>query len=129
MPDRDPDVRIAIEHSIKVLGRWTAGLYLVVAAILVAFIIWGSVQRQELRTIQDDTVTALCTFTHDLEQRYDNGVEFLEKHPDGIPGISAADIERSLHNQKETLDSLSGLPCPKPQKPKGFGLSDVGGAG
>ena len=111
MPDRDPDVRIAIEHSIRVLGRWTAGLYLVVAALLVAAVIWGAAQRAQLRDIQGQTVGALCTFTLDLQHRYDDGVQFLLKHPEGIPGISAADIQRSLHNQKATLGSLKGLPC------------------
>jgi hypothetical protein len=55
---------------------------------------------------------ALCTFKNDLKRRYDDSVEFLEKHPNGIPGISGADIQRSLSNQKATLDALASLECP-----------------
>lgn len=58
-----------------------------------------------------ETHTALCAFKGDLRSRYRNGVEFLEEHPDGIPGISAAQIQRSLDQQKATLGSLVSLEC------------------
>jgi uncharacterized protein YkwD len=112
MPDRDPDIRITIEHSIKVLGRWTAGLYLVIAVMLVAALIYASGQRARIERVTNDTVTALCTFRHDLQLRYDTGVKFLIDHPDGIPGIPAETLQQSLRNQKQTLESLRELPCP-----------------
>lgn len=55
---------------------------------------------------------ALCALKSDLQRRYDDGVNFLAKHPNGIPGVSSADIERSLANQQSTLDALSLLTCP-----------------
>lgn len=58
-----------------------------------------------------ETNQALCTFKQDLQVRYDNGVQFLVDNPEGIPGISAADIQRSLSNQRATLEALSDLNC------------------
>jgi len=112
VPDKDPDIRIAIFHSIRLLGVWTAVLYGVVALALVAGLIFANSQRNDLRDVQDETVTALCTFRDDLQRRYDDGIKFLVNHPEGIPGISAADIQRSLENQRATLKSLAELPCP-----------------
>lgn len=57
------------------------------------------------------THDALCKFRNDLQVRYENGVTFLSEHPKGIPGISSADIQRSLVNQRATLDSLENLNC------------------
>lgn len=57
------------------------------------------------------THEALCTLRHDLEQRHEAGVAFLETHPNGIQGISRSDLQRSLSAQESTLDSLSGLDC------------------
>lgn len=111
MPDRDPDVRIAIQHSIKLLGVWTAILYGFVAVILVCAVIWAAAQRAELQQVQDRAIGALCTFRSDLERRYESGVQFLREHPDGVPGIPASVIQTSVNNQRDTLESLQGLPC------------------
>ncbi len=54
---------------------------------------------------------ALCSFKDDLQRRYDAGLQFVADHPDGIPGISRNDLERSLANQHATLDSLDSLDC------------------
>src|SRR4029453_9862499 len=111
MPDQDPTIREAILHSIKVLSRWTLALFL---SILLVFglELWNAAQqRAAVARVAEQTLDALCTFRLDLQRRYDDGVEFPGEHPEGIPGISAADIQRSLDNQKATLDSLSGLPC------------------
>ena len=113
MPDRDPDVRIAIEHSIKVLSRWTIALYIAVAAVLG----YGLLANRAVVNAQQESTTridhALCTFVDDLQRRVDASREFLQKHPghEPIPGISRADFRRSIENQKRTLDSLEGLEC------------------
>lgn len=64
-----------------------------------------------VRAVAVETHEALCAFKSDLQRRYTAGSEFLENNPDGIPGISAADIQRSLQNQRATLDALSALDC------------------
>lgn len=84
-------------------------------AVCLALFGWSAYLRtQDVKSIDElatETNGALCTFKMDLETRYANGVQFLDAHPQGIPGISAADIARSLNNQKATIDALSGLDC------------------
>lgn len=84
-------------------------------ALSLALFSYSFVQRShdqaQVEALARDTNAALCTFKSSLQQRYDDGVVFLENNPDGIPGISGADIERSLANQKATLDALSELDC------------------
>ena len=113
MPDRDPDVRIAIEHSIKVLSRWTIGLYLVVAVTLGIGVLSNRAVVNAQREANERTQTALCTFVTDLRQRADSTAEFLQKHPgkEPIPGLDRATLRTTLHNQRRTLHSLDGLEC------------------
>lgn len=113
MPDKDPDIRAQILHSIKLLSRATIVLYL--SVVLVAGLGFWSAQQQRkaLARETEKTVMALCTFRADLQRRYEAGVDFLRENPDGIPGITAEDLQRSLDNQKSTLDALEGLPCQK----------------
>jgi hypothetical protein len=111
MPDRDPDIREAILHSIAIIRNWAIVLF---AALIImgSFGFWDALQRRnDLQHVADQTIGALCTFRADLSARYKDGIVFLEEHPDGIPGIPAAVIRQSVQNQHDTLDALSGLPC------------------
>lgn len=58
--------------------------------------------------------SALCTFKDDLETRRDTTRAFIESHHEGIPGISRADLDRSLAGQEATLRSLGSLDRPWP---------------
>lgn len=113
MPDRDPDVRLAIEHSIKVLGRFTLILYVAVAVVLGAAVL---ANRNNVSNAQEETARidkALCAFTADLERRVELTRDLLDRsnHREPVPGITRADLRRSIQNQRMTLDSLSGLEC------------------
>ncbi len=113
MPDRDPNVRIAIEHSIKILSRWTVALYLAVGSVLGLGIL---VNRSNTTNAQEEaarTHTALCTFVDDLQGRIDGTVKYLKRHPgpEPIPGISRYDLRQTLENQRKTFRSLDGLRC------------------
>lgn len=66
---------------------------------------------RRLDEIAQSTNQALCTFRLDLERRYDIGREFLRNNPQGIPGLAGAELERSLANQRSTLDALANLRC------------------
>lgn len=113
MPDRDPDVRLAIEHSIKVLSRWTIVLYLVIAAVLGLGILTNRSNVTNQQEEVDRIDSALCAFTKDLERRVETTKDYLDKHEgrEPIPGISRADLRRSITNQRMTLESLEGLEC------------------
>jgi len=91
---------------------WIAVLAAALSLISLAYTMHTRANDQSrLERVAKETHAALCTFKHDLEQRYMDGAAFLERHPEGISGISAADIQRSLANQKATLASLRALDC------------------
>lgn len=104
-------LRADLQRSLRNLSRWTVVLFLAVILVAGAGLYNSYQQRQALRHEVVRITTSLCTFVADLQRRHDDGVQFLEDHPDGIPGISAKDIQRSIDAQQSTLDALSGLDC------------------
>lgn len=54
---------------------------------------------------------ALCSLKLDLEHRVDQGTAFLRANPNGAFGLTKAQIQASIDNQKRTIDSLSALHC------------------
>lgn len=68
-----------------------------------------------LETTTNETHSALCTFKADLARRYIDGQAYVDDVVNGerelLPGFTLADLNRSLANQRATLDSLSALSC------------------
>lgn len=54
---------------------------------------------------------ALCALRADLALRAASSQAFLDKHPQGIPGIPAATIRDGIVNQQRTISALSVLHC------------------
>ena len=81
---------------------------------LVLFVAAGVLRARDVRAIERvavETNFALCALKADIQRRYDNGVDFLERNPQGIPGLSATEIGRSLESQRSTLEALESLEC------------------
>jgi hypothetical protein len=112
-PDRDPDVRIAIEHSIKMLSRYTVVLFVSVALVFGWGLYGAHQQRDDLAEATDRMDRALCAFVADLERRVETTVRYLDRHDRSeMPeGITRQDLRRSIANQRMTLESLSALDC------------------
>lgn len=109
--------------------RWIVVGFAVVAVVFVAIVIMlyttnrnrveeaNKLAEQNAALIKrtdassDESHRALCAFRSDLDTRIKAGKDFLKAHPNGIPGISRADIERSLQGQESTLDTLHFLRC------------------
>jgi hypothetical protein len=93
------------------MTRATVALYLVLA--LFGGVAW-SVRASDTARVDEIASTnqaALCAFREDVERRVVSSEEFLEENPQGIPGISAAMIRRSLIAQRETVEALSVVEC------------------
>lgn len=100
-----------IETRLRVFQAWLVASVVVglLGFILaVGFMLFTTLS---IRSTAEENQAALCSLRHDLELRHDAGVQFLEDNPNGIPGISAAQIRQSLDNQESTLRALSGLSC------------------
>ena len=94
----------------------TVFLFLVVCAGG-ALAYWDSAnQRNAIRTNQVQTQRALCTFVADLQRRVDTARQFLREHPNGIPGISRAQLQLSIDNQQRTIKALDALECSLKEK-------------
>lgn len=67
----------------------------------------------DVNALATHTEDALCTFREDLQNRHDQGVQFIKDNPvaEPIPGLTRATLITNLRNQQKTLDSLSGLEC------------------
>lgn len=70
-----------------------------------------AVQNRQRAMEGQEAHAAICTLRADLQRRIADGRDFLEDHPDGIPGISAADIRRSIAGQEATLKALHVRNC------------------
>ena len=112
MPEQDANVREVIFHSIKLLTRWTIVMF--ISVVLVAGLgFYDSIQqRNQITRVAVSNNNALCALRLDVQKRYENGIDFLIKHPEGIEGVSNETIARGLESQKATLDALSNLECP-----------------
>jgi hypothetical protein len=88
---------------------------LLVLVVMVGVVVAGATtthnQSVELRRVAVETHAALCAFKLGLQDRVASAEEFLIENPEGIPGISRQDIQRSIDAQKSTLLSLDELDC------------------
>lgn len=81
---------------------------IVVSIVALSISLFGNLMLYQVANNNRET---LCTLRGDLQTRRESGVKFLAEHPNGIPGISREDLERSLRSQAATLNSLSDLEC------------------
>lgn len=107
-----------IDRKLAVLTAWVAAglcFILVFAISVMGLMVWQAARlsqnAQGLEEVATETHESLCAFKMDLERRYETGIKFLGDNPDGIPGISAEQIQNSLTNQKATLSALETLDC------------------
>lgn len=59
----------------------------------------------------DNVHRSLCALRAERIRGIVNGKKFLQEHPQGIPGISRADILRSIETQKETVRAFRFADC------------------
>lgn len=88
---------------------------LTAVAALVAVIVLRIQDQNRIDALSGSTHDALCAFKLDIERRLDTTTRFRDeirtgrRHP--IPGISTADLQRSIDTQRAALTSLATLDC------------------
>jgi uncharacterized protein (DUF1786 family) len=105
---KDKDI---LQTQLRRLVRATIVLYLALGLVGGYAYIQAVQGRAELEAATEQTTTALCTLRADLERRVEVSREFLEKNPDGIPGITAETIQQGIDNQQRTIGALASLNC------------------
>lgn len=61
--------------------------------------------------ISHDNQQALCNQKETAQRQVEQTEEFILDHPNGIPGISRAQLERSKSNSVRTVNSLKEVDC------------------
>lgn len=115
MPDADPKIREQLFQGIRHIRNATIGLFASICLVFGLGLFNAYQQRAELNTEVLRIDHALCTFVSDLERRANDTREYLRKHEgrEPIPGITRADLRRSLQAQLSTLESFEELRCPE----------------
>jgi len=93
-----------LRRRLKVLLWATCILYGVVI-VIGGFGIWTNHQQNA------QVHNALCTLYDDMQTRVNGTKDYLLRHPNGFPGITSATLVKSIHDQEQTLEALSGLNC------------------
>lgn len=95
------------------MKRWISGHLTVLAFGIVVVALVIIVVR--LEDLARENRTYICRFVADLNERYDRGVKYQADVEAGrvpiIPGLTLADLQRSIDGQKATLESFRGLDC------------------
>lgn len=117
--------RNEIQKSLRKLALATVGLY-VISVSLFAFSAYTDRQNDQtaneaIVAIQElavetsaeaqQTRDALCVYVSGLHEQVEASENFLERYPDGIQGISRADIQAGINRSQKSIDSLAGLEC------------------
>lgn len=115
----DPKTAAEIKSGLRILVVSTIVLYVALVGIVI-WVYFDSANRRDsiadvAVTTKDNLLTineALCAVRHDEQVSVASGKAFLKKNPEGIPGISAAQIQQSIDDSQATVDRLDILKCP-----------------
>lgn len=95
---------LSTAEEIRRTLRWLviATVVLYFAMLGVAFYVYSSGKSN---------THALCAIRHDAQIRVAESQKFLDSHPNGFLGISAAQIQQSITDSMQTVNALNGLNC------------------
>lgn len=96
----DTDTPELLRRGLRNLQVATAVLY-VVLILAVGYFWWDSHRTKD----------AVCSFRSDLVARTAASEKYLADHPEGVFGLSAAQIRSSLDSQRRTIAALGGAGC------------------
>ena len=84
-------------------------LIVIVGAIVILAGVFAGVLR--VWQTAEEAHHAICALRHEREQAIIDAKKFLSEHPQGIPGITRADIERSIGTQEQTVRAFRFADC------------------
>lgn len=100
----------ALEQRYRRFSSRMLKAYVVLAVTNVVALAIGGVLIDRNAT----TRNAVCTLRANLEQRVAGSEAFVKDHPEGFAGISAAQIERDIAQQRQTIKALDAVSCGGP---------------
>lgn len=88
--------------------------FTILFALITAAIAGEGLIIRSNRHVARETNKSLCSLRAELERRVDSSRAFLADNPNGIPGITAATIRKSIRDTRRTIDALGELDCSPP---------------
>lgn len=112
----ETEFQTAVLRVLRFQARATLLLYLIV--FLFIGYVWRDGHSTSAKIARESarTLSALCSFRADLDQRVSGSQQFLRDNPNGIPGVSKTVIENGILNEQLTIQSLASLKCPQKGK-------------
>lgn len=95
--------------------HWVGILLILAAACAALSLVGAFVVRAQVAAENGKANIALCALRADLERRVEASEDFLDAHPEGFAGITAAQIRMGVQNSKRTIEALSILDCKEDQ--------------
>jgi hypothetical protein len=92
-----------ILRQIKILTTATVVLYVILLLVGGAALMTASRNQG-----------ALCELRSDLDRRITLSENLLNRHPNGIAGLTPLEVRTSIANQRRTVVALGGLNCDQP---------------
>jgi hypothetical protein len=98
----DPALHTAKElrRMLRILTALTIALYFILGGVALYTYNLGQKNKR-----------ALCTIRANAEDRAETTQQFLLRHPNGIPGISVLDLNRSINAYRATVRALDDVDC------------------
>jgi hypothetical protein len=94
-------------HTAKELRR---SLRVLIVLTVVLYVILGGVAFYTYQLGQKNK-RALCTIRANAQTRADATQDFLLRHPNGIPGVTVLDLNRSINAYRATVHALDDVNC------------------
>jgi hypothetical protein len=110
MASNEPKAPVAQAFRRNVIS--TVLLFLVLVVLGSYAFYEGFQSRRALAREVNKTTRSLCALRADYQIQIDGSRDFLHTHPEGIPGITAALIQKGIRDRQHTVEALRFLTCP-----------------
>lgn len=105
------ELRSPVIDALNTLKWWTLIVTVILGLAIITSIVIREIDLGHVEESAVQTKTALCALRADLRKRVENAEDFLQKNPEGIVGISARQIQKSINQQRRTIDTLTVINC------------------
>ena len=103
-----------LQHALRTLTIATVVLYLVLGSFIAIGWIDSTSRRAEIARVAERTNDALCVLRGDLEARVESAEQtLLELLRTNTTGFPVATTRASIRSQRDTVEALEVLACPR----------------
>jgi hypothetical protein len=106
-------VQTELGRLVKKLLWFTALLYVAMFALIGLAAVYFIHQQNQNNKLAARATRAICNVGDTYRHQITDTKAFLAKHPNGIPGISAAILRKTITDAQTRVADLADVRCPK----------------